>query len=60
MKAAEFELSMLLHGSKSDVPPFVFQSKCNEILSQYDGYTRFFTNGSKIVEAVGAKVEIKS
>jgi len=32
----------------------VLQSKFNDLLSQYDGYTGIFTNGFKIGEGVGA------
>jgi len=36
---------------KSDVSSTVFQSKANELLSQLDGYTHIFTDGSMIGEA---------
>jgi len=33
---------------------FCFPKKINELLSQYDGYTCIFADGSKITETVGA------
>ena len=45
---------MHLLGNKSEVTPNVYQSTFNELVSQYDGYTRIFTDGSQIGEAVGA------
>ena len=42
------------------MPPDVYQSKFNELSSQYVGYTRVFTDGSKIGEAVGAAGIVES
>jgi len=44
MKSAGFELSMHLLGNKSEVSATIFQSKFNELLSQYHGFTRNFTD----------------
>jgi len=44
--------AILALGNKSEVSPAVYQSKFNELLSQYDDDTRIFTDGSKIGEAV--------
>jgi len=60
MKAPEFQLSMHTLGSKSEISPTVFQSRFNELLNQYDGYTRIFTDGSKIGEVVGAAALVAS
>ena len=60
MKAPDYQLSMHTLGSKSEVSPTVFQSKFNELLNQYDGYTRIFTDGSKIGELVGAAALVSS
>ncbi len=51
---ASFDLTLHLLGNKTDVTPTLFQSKYNELVSQYDGYTRIFTDGSQIGDAVGA------
>jgi len=45
---------MHLCENKSEVSPTVVQSKFNELLSQYDGYTHIFIDESKIGEAVGS------
>ena len=49
-----FVLTLHLLGSKSEIPPAVFISRLNELLSTYDDYTRVFTDGSKDGPAVGA------
>jgi len=60
MKAPEFHLSMHTLGSNSEISPTVFQSRFNELLNQYDGYTRIFTDESKIGEVVGAAALVAS
>jgi len=49
-----------LLGNKSEVSPTVYQSKFKELLSQYDGYTRIFTDGLKSGEAVGSAAIVAS
>jgi ribonuclease HI len=41
-------------GSKSEIPPEVFKSKVNEILVNFDGYQKIYTDGSKAGKAVAA------
>jgi hypothetical protein len=41
-------------GSKSEVPPEAFKSKVNEILVDYDGHQRIYTEGSKAGTAVAS------
>ena len=60
LEPASFEFSLHLLGSKSEVTPNVHQSTFNELVSQYDGYTRIFTDGSQIGEAVGAAAIVGS
>jgi ribonuclease HI len=60
LKAPSFQLDLQLLGSKCEVPPTVYQSKFNEIVSQFSGYTRIFTDGSQIGEAVGAAAILES
>jgi len=60
LKSTGFQLSLHLLGNKSEVSPTVYQSKFNELLSQYDGYTRIFTDGSKSGEAVGSAAIVAS
>jgi ribonuclease HI len=60
LKTASFQLDLRLLGNKFEVPPIVYQSKFNELSSQYVGYTRVFTDGSKIGEAVGAAGIVES
>jgi len=43
-----------VHLLGNKVSPIVYPPKFNELVSQYDGYTRIFTDGSKIGEAVGS------
>ena len=45
-------LSLL--GSKTEVSPTLYEAKLDELLSEYDGFTWIFTDGSKIGEAAGA------
>jgi len=52
LKPPGFQLSLHLLGNKSEVSPTVYQSIFNELLSQYDSYTRIFTDGSKNGELV--------
>jgi len=59
-KPTGFQLSLHLHGNKSEVTPTIYQSKFNELLSKYDGYTRIFTDGSKSGEAVGSAAIVAS
>jgi len=40
--------------------PTVFESKFNELLSQYDGYTHILTDESTIEEAVGSAATMPS
>jgi len=54
------KLTVTLLGNKSEVSPTVYQSKFNELLSQYDGYTRIITDGSKSWEAVGSAAIVVS
>jgi len=60
LKPPGFQLSLHLLGNKSEVSPTVYQSKINELLSQYDGYTRIFTDGLKSGEAVGSAAIVAS
>jgi len=60
LKPPGFQLSLHLLGSKSEVSPTVYQSKFNELLSQYDGYTCIFTDESKSGEAVGCAAIVAS
>jgi len=55
-----FQLSLHLLGNKSKVTPSVYQSKFNELLSHYDGYTRIFTDGSKSGQTVGSAAIVAS
>jgi len=54
LKPSGFQLSLHLLGNKLEVSPTVYQSKFNEFLSQYDGYTRIFTDVSKSGVDVGS------
>ena len=54
LKAPQYQFSLSLLGSKSEVSPTLYKAKLNELLSDYDGFTRIFTDGSKIGEAAGA------
>ena len=54
LKAPEYQFSLSLLGSKSEVSPTLYETKLNELLSVYDGFTKIFTDGSKIGEAAGA------
>ena len=40
LKAPEYQFSLSLLGSKSEVSPTVYETKLNELLSEYDGFTR--------------------
>jgi hypothetical protein len=60
LKAPEFQFSLLSLGSKSDVSPTVYQAQFKELASAYIGYTRIFTDGSKIGEAAGAAAILAS
>lgn len=60
LKPASFDLTLHLLGNKTEVTPNVFQSSFNELVSQYEGYTRIFTDGSQIGEAVGAAAIVGS
>jgi hypothetical protein len=60
LKPACFEFSLHLLGKKSEVTPNVYQSSFNELVSQYDGFTRIFTDISHIGEAVGAAATVGS
>jgi hypothetical protein len=40
--------------SKSETPPEVFKSEVNEILVAFDGYQKFYTDGSKVGKAAAA------
>ena len=60
LKPASFDFSLHLLVNKSEVTPNVYQSTFNEPVSQYDGYTRIFTDGSQIGEAVGAAAIVGS
>jgi kelch-like protein 2/3 len=52
-------------GSKAEIPPEVFKSKVSEILINFEGYQRIYTDGSKADTAVasaaisGARLSIK-
>ena len=59
-KPASSEFSLHLLGNKSEVTPKVFQSSLYELVSQYDGYIRIFTDGSQICEAVGTAAIVGS
>ena len=45
LKAPQYQFSLLLLGSKSEVSLALYEAKLNELLSEYDGLTRIFTNG---------------
>ena len=60
LKAPMFVLTLHLLGSKSEIPPALFIAGFNELLSDYDGYTRIFTDGSKDEKAVGAAAVLGS
>ena len=51
LKAPQYQFSLSLLGSNSEVSPTLYEAK---LLSEYDGLTRIFTDGSKIGEAAGA------
>jgi ribonuclease HI len=54
LKPPAFILDVHSVGTKSEIPPEVFQSKVNEILSNYQGFQRIYTDGSKAGTAVAA------
>jgi hypothetical protein len=54
LKAPLYQFTLSSLGSKSEVSPTVYKAWLNELLSDYDGYTRIYTDGSKIGEAAGA------
>jgi len=54
LKPSGFQLSLHPLGNKSEVSPTVLKSKFNELMSLCDGYTRIFTDVSKIGQAVGS------
>jgi ribonuclease HI len=54
LKPPEFIYDLHDSGSKSEVPPYIFQSTLNLILSELDGYTRLYTDGSKYGPSVAA------
>ena len=58
LKAPQYQFGLSLLGSKSEVSPTLYEAKLNELLSEYDGFTRIFTDGSKIGEAAGAAAVI--
>jgi len=60
LKPPGYQLSLHLLGKKSEVSSTVYKSKFNKLLSQYDGYTRIFTDGSKIGEAAGSVASMAS
>ena len=45
LKPASFKFSLHILRNKSEVAPNVYQSTFNKLVSQYDGYTRIFTDG---------------
>jgi len=47
LKPPKFIFNVHKIGSKSETPPEVFKSKVNEILVEYDGYQKIYTDGSK-------------
>ena len=54
LNAPQYQFAFSLLGSKSEVSPTLYEAKLNELLSEYDGFTRIFTDSSKIGEVVGA------
>ena len=54
LKPPKFIYSLRDLGTKSEVPPDIFKSKLNEILADFDGYQRIYTDGSKDGAAVAA------
>jgi ribonuclease HI len=54
LEPPEFIYALHHSGSKSEVPPHVFQSELNAILSEIDGFTRLYTDGSKDGASVAA------
>jgi hypothetical protein len=54
LKAPQYQLTLSSLGSKSEVSPTMYEARLNELLSNYDGYTRIYLDGSKFGEAAGA------
>ena len=48
LKAPEHQFSLSLLGSKSEVSPTLYETKVNEHLSDYDGFTRIFQTVQKL------------
>lgn len=54
LRPALFVYELHYLGTKDNVPPNMYLSKLNELLSVFDGHHRIFTDGSKDGETVGA------
>jgi ribonuclease HI len=54
LRSPEFIFDLHHSGSKSEVPLYIFHSKLNQILADFDGYTRLYTDGSKDGSSVAA------
>ena len=48
LKPASFDFSLHLLGSKTDVTPTMYQTTYNELVSQYDGYTRILRTDPRL------------
>jgi len=60
LKAPQYQFSLASLGNKSDISATIYEARLNELLSDYDGYTRIYTDGSKIGEAAGAAAVLAS
>ena len=54
LQPPEFIFDLHLIGSKSETPSYVFHTGLNQILSNFDGFTRLYTDGSKDGPSVAA------
>jgi ribonuclease HI len=54
LKPPEFIYALRDIGTKSNVPPDIFKSTLNQILADFDGFQRIYTDGSKAGAAVAA------
>ena len=60
LKPPSFEFFLHLLDNKSEVTPNVYQSTFHELVSQFHGFARLFTDGSQIGESVGAAAIVGS
>jgi ribonuclease HI len=54
LQTPEFIFDLHHSGSKSETPPYIFHTQLNQILSNFDGFTRLYTDGSKDGPSVAA------